>query len=330
MDELCVVVKKAARIPSVLLPLVIFDEYLWLYLFCSGILISIVWSMLRFMNNFINRPLDMVERVEFYMSSYNLSPFLAQQSQIHQYIQLFIDSSMLYLSIPMRRFTRVQNERIFVASICFFSINFMAMYQSGLSTVFVKPMFFKDINSLADLDTSGDIIQIKYAGYLTDVFPQDSNGTIKNLRNKMKLVDTNVSAMNLAANFEKVATITRKSTASLENAHYFISKKLHIIDKECPKNYFLAYMVPVRSGYLERINEILLDIQRFGFIIKWVDEMKFRATLNSKSFPSESTHAKILSLEDLELPFLLLIGGNGLGVVIMVLELLINIRRKRC
>lgn len=330
MDELCVVVKKAARIPTVLLPLVIFDEYLWINLFCSGILIGIVWSVLRFMNNIIKRPSDTVERVEFYKRSYNFSPFLAQQSELRQYAQVFIDTLMLYLSIPMRRFTRVQNERIFISSVCFVSINFISMYQSGLSTVFVKPMYFRDINSLAQLDKSGDIIQVKYAGYMTDVFPENSNGTIKNLHHKMKLIVTDLSSMDLAGRSEKVATITRKSTLSLDNAHYIINRKLHVIDKECPRNYFLAYMVPVNSGYLERINEILLDIQRFGFIKKWINDMNFRATLlNLKSYRFDSSHAKILSLEDLKLPFFVLAGGNGLGVVIIVLELLINIRRKR-
>src|SRR5690349_12926840 len=121
MDELCVVVKKAKRIPSLLLPLVIFDENLWLSLFCSGILIGIIWSMLRFINNSIKRPSDTVESIEFLIQSYNLSPFLAKQSQLRQYTQIFIDSLMLYLSVPMRRFTRVQSERIFISAICFAS-----------------------------------------------------------------------------------------------------------------------------------------------------------------------------------------------------------------
>jgi hypothetical protein len=325
MDELCVVVKKAPRIPAVLLPLVIFDANLWLNLFFAGILIGIVWSLIRCMNNIMRRPLDMPDKIQFYVDSYDFSRFLAHQSQLRQYAQVFVDTWLLFLSIPMRRFTRVQNERIFVASICMTSIVFVSMYQSGLATVFVRPLYFKDITTLAQLDAHGDVIKVKYAGYLTDVFPDDSSDTFRSLRKKMQLVDTEMAAMDLVKENSYVATITRKSTVLLDNSVYFMKKQLHLIDKECPKNYFLAFMVPVNSVYLEKINEILFDIQRFGLIKKWINEINFEATLaNMKSVDYESSAAKVLSLDDLKFPFLVLIGGNSLGIVIIVVELLIG------
>lgn len=88
MDELCVVVKKARRIPSVLLPLVVFDENLWLSLFSAGILIGIVWSLLRFINNATKRPVTFRDRIKFYTGTYNFSYFLAHQSQLRQYLQV--------------------------------------------------------------------------------------------------------------------------------------------------------------------------------------------------------------------------------------------------
>lgn len=325
MDELCVVVKKAARIPSELLPLVIFDDYLWLSLFFAGILIGIVWSLLRFVNNIIKRPLDLLDKVEFYIDSYNFSQFLARQSQFRQYIQVFVDSLLLFLSVPVRRFTRVQNERIFVASVCLISMIFVSMYQSGLSTVFVKPLYFKDINSLAQLDASGVTIKVKYAGYLTDVFPNDTSGTIGNLHEKMLLVETEISAMDLVKNFKKVATITRKSTKYLDNSIYFMRKELHMVEKECPKNYFLAYMVPSHSIFLERFNEILMDIQRFGFILKWINDINYKSTLvNMKTFVEAPGGAKVLSLNDLKFPFYVLFGGSSCSIAVLVTEALFS------
>lgn len=332
MDELCVVVKKAPRIPSELLPLVIFDENLWLNLFFAGILIAIVWSVFRCINNIMRRPPDLADRIQFYIDSYNISRFLAHQSQLRQFAQVFVDSWLLFLSVPVRRFTRVPHERLFVGSVCLISLVFVSMYQSGLATVFLRPMYFKDITSLAQLDATGDVINVKYDGYLTDVFPNDSSATYRNLRNKMKLVTTNFSAMDLVRDLKHIATITRKSTVLLDNANYFMMKQLSLIDKECPKNYFLAYMVPVHSVYLEKINEILLDIQRYGFIMKWINDINFQSTLiNMKSIAGEAAATKVLSLYDLKFPFFVLMLGSGVGGVIMIFEILLNCRtiRKR-
>jgi hypothetical protein len=323
MDELCVVVKKAPRIPSVLLPLVIFDENLWLSLFLAGILIGIVWSLLRFINNKMKRPSNLTDKVEFYIDNYNFSRFLAHQSQLRQYVQIFVDTWLLFLSVPMRRFTRVQNERIFIASVCLMSMIFVSMYQSLITTVFVRPLYFKDINSLEQLDKSGAEIDVKYAGYLTDVFSSDSTDLFKSLNKKMKLVETNESAMDLVRDLKKVATITRKSTILLDNSVYFMKKQLHLIEKECPKNYFVAYMVPVHSVFYDRINEILFDIQRFGFIKKWINDINFEATMtNMKDFHDETPFSKVLSIEDFEFPILLLIAGNILGALMFAIEIM--------
>lgn len=224
----------------------------------------------------------------------------------------------------MRRFTRVSSERVFIGSVCLISMIFVSMYQSLITTVFVRPMYFKDINSLSQLDKAGLEIDVKYAGYLTDVFPRDSTNLYRSLNKKMKLVETNVSAMELVRNGRNLATITRKSTVLLDNAEYFAKKQLHLIDKECPKNYFVAYMLPVHSTFRDTFNSVLFDIHRFGFIEKWISDINFEATMmNMKSFGDDTTHSKVLSVEDFKLPFLVLIGGNSFGGVVFAVELLI-------
>ena len=331
MDELCVVVKKAARIPPELLPLVIFDENLWISLLLAGILIGIVWSALRLVNNVMKQPLAFSDKVQFYIENYNFSHFLAHQSQLRQYTQIFIDSWLVFLSVPMRRFTKVQHERIFVGAVCLVSMVFMSMYQSNLATVLVRPLYFRDINTLKQLDAADLEIQVKYAGYLDDVFPSDTNILFSRLRNKMKLLNTLTPAMDLVLFGEKVATITRKSTVFLDNSIYFVKKKLHVIEKECPRNYFLAYMVPVHSVYLERINEILLDIQRYGFILKWINDITFATTLrNMRNFHAEATKRKVLELNDFKFPFFLLLSGGVLSCLVLMIELTVEvlIRRK--
>jgi hypothetical protein len=199
----------------------------------------------------------------------------------------------------------------------------MNIYQSGLATVFVRPIYFKDIDTLVKLDRSGKEIQVKYAGYMTDVFPNDTSETFRNLRNKMRLVDTKVSAMDLVKYGDEVATITRRSTTLLDNYLFFAQKELYIVD-ECPKKYFISYMVPANSVLLKRINEILFDIHRYGFILKWIDDFNNLYLLRHlKNLTHDGDRVKVLTVKDLRFPFILLAAGNLIGIFILVAELLV-------
>jgi hypothetical protein len=329
MDELCIVVRKAPKIPSELLPLVIFDEILWICLLAAGIFISFIWSFIRYVNNKLNRPMTVDEQEEFYMNQYNFTRWLTRQSQLRHYIQIFIDTWLIFLSVPVRRFTRVQNERIFISSVCLISMIFVSMYQSGMSTVFVKPLYFKDITTLEQLDKSGQQILVKYAGYLDDVFPNDSTPILQNLRQKMKLSTSNKSSMDIVLDVEKTATITRKSTVKLDNSIYFIKNQLFLIERECPKNYFLAFMMPFHSPFMEQVNEILRDIQRYGFIKKWIDDINYENELQNIKKLEVEVARKILSMSDLKFPFLVLISGVLLSTVCFNIEFLVNFLQTR-
>lgn len=297
----------------------------------AGTLIGIVWMLLRYINNRIRRPSRDTDIVAFDMINYNFSPYLASQSNLRQCIQIFIDTWMLFLSIPMRRLTRAQYERIFLASVCLVSIIFVSIYQSGLATVFVRPIYFKDIDSLEQLDKNVKNILVKYAGYLTDVFPNDTSQVYRNLRKKMQLVDTDMMAMDLVKYRSKAATITRESTKLLDNFLYFTRKELHLIDKECPKNYYLAYMVPAKSAYLTRINEILVDISRFGFILKWINDFNYEVEVSHlKDLAMDyAGNTKVLSMSDLKFPFYILIAGSSLSCIAFVCEFVFTFMRRR-
>lgn len=192
-DELCVVVLKSPRIPPELLPLIIFDDLLWLSLFIVGIFIYTFWCLLRWFNNIIKRPSNPAKRVKFNIENYHLSTYLARQSSLCQYAQIFVDLLMLMVQAPMRRFPKMQSERVFICSICLLSIVIVSMYQSGMATVFFKPFYFKDINTLEGLDKSGIEIQVKYLGYMSDVFPNDSSSVYHHMKKKMKFTETTKS-----------------------------------------------------------------------------------------------------------------------------------------
>lgn len=332
-DEVCVAVKKAKRIPPSLLPLVIFEELLWLSLLGAFILIFMFSSIMRYsLKRQIKRLYtysEFPEDAEFLANKnmFNLTNHLARQSNYYQLIELFVDTLILLVSAPMRRFTRSQNERIFITSVCMFSMIFVSIYQSSLATVFIKPIYYKDINSLEQLDESGIPIVVKYVGFLTDTFPENSSRKDQSLHDKMRLYNGTTAALALV-NLTEIATITRKVTVKLDNTEYFEKKQLHLVP-ECPRKYNLAYVVRKHSPFLERFNSLILDIQRYGLINKWIADINFKASLkNLKLYEGQfQATTKVLTMHDLQAPFYALAAGAFTSLMVFLCELIFQMFR---
>ena len=322
------VVKKAKRIPPSILPLVIFEEMLWISLLGAVVLIFVFWSIMRYVLKQQIKRFCMASRfsknAEFVANKkiFNLTNSLAGRPFIYQIMQLFVDTLMLIMSAPMRRFTKSQNERIFITSICLFSMIFVSIYQSSLAGVFITPIYYKDINNMQQLDESGIPIVVKYAGFLTDTFPENSSKIDQNLHDKMKLTNTTVGALALVNNSGKeIATVTRKTTIRLENSVYFQKKNLHLIP-DCPRIYNLAYVVQKHSVYLEMFNFHILDIQRYGLINKWINDMNFGSSLeNLRNHGVEHVAStKVLTMYDLQAPFYVLAAGALFSLLVFLFE----------
>lgn len=234
---------------------------------------------------------------------------------ILQYLQICIDFYMILLSSPLRRFPRVQSERIFIGSVCLLSLNIVSLFQSSLATVFIKPMYYKNIDSLQQFADTSQKILIKYPAMLTDLFPEDSSDTFRTLHSRMftvarpDLTAVNVTNMGLA-------TVTRKTTLKLMKEDTMV----HLIP-ECPRSYNLAYVLAANSVYLDRINSIILDINRFGLINKWIEEANYKVKLESmKINPPSSNIARVLTIDDMQLPFIVLLFGTFIAFLAFCTE----------
>jgi hypothetical protein len=315
-DQLCVVVKKAERIPPELLPLVIFDNFLWIALLAVTFLIYVFWVILRWCTN-LRGPKTIQEKWKFYINEFNLPTHLSRRTVKHQYFQMFLDTWILMLTASLRRIPFNMKERMLIGNICLMSMIFTSMYQSGLATVFFTPSYYKEITNLRQLDESGRLILVKYPGYLSDTFSENSS-----LSKKMRLIDLKVDHMNLVARDKGKATITRKSTTSLDNTKFFLHNILYLVDV-CPRTYNLAYVVPYHSIYLEQINNILLRIQNGGLIKKWISDLvyanKLKILINDDALYSENF--KVLTIVDLQFPFILLHLGIAIGFLVLLVEI---------
>jgi hypothetical protein len=289
-DRLCVMTKRAGRVPAVWVPLMIFPWQLWTALFFIYIVIAITWCILKC----------------FTESSVS-------------FIQTFIDASVLIFSAPFRRFPKVQSERILISSICLFSLIVVAAFQSSLSTVYTKPMYYKNIETLDELDKSGMKINSKYKSFLDDAFSVNSSDLMDRLAKKVVWIQNESIIQRIYKH--KEAGLTRKIQYELS----YKTKNLHLIN-DCPKKYQIAFVVRRNFYFLEEINDVFLRVSEAGIVRKIIRFVSFKTNLAYSMKNPETSTRKIFSLQDLQLGFYALLVGFGIASLTFLVE---NLRRLR-
>ncbi|XP_058811294.1 uncharacterized protein LOC131676190 [Topomyia yanbarensis] len=322
-DELCCLVKKASRIPEYLLPVTIFPPELWGLLFLAGIVCTVAWISIRMAIQAVAASRSRWSQKYRFAYLFNLPDEIRDAPLYRKLIQICIDTYILLLSATYIRFTRSGIERLLLFGILMVSLIFTSVFQSGLSSVFVTPVYYKDINSLQQLDQSGFKIPVKYQGFMDDVFPANYSAMMESLRNKMVLRVTNESMLAQVSRIGTIATVTRKTTLSLDNAIYLSTKQLYMVP-ECPRTYNLAYVVPRHSVLLKRINVLLQRLLNGGLINHWISVMNYNVTLNhwEQVRNSQEPTLKVLTVLDMQFPFYLLVIGLGISTGVFVVELI--------
>ncbi|XP_055615251.1 uncharacterized protein LOC129761552 [Toxorhynchites rutilus septentrionalis] len=320
-DELCCLVKKASRVPEYLLPVTIFPPDVWLLLFFMGIVFTVAWIVIR-----TGIRMKVNYRTVWYQKRrlahlFNLTNRIRDGSLFREWTQILIDTYILLLSAPFQRFTRSGIERLLLFSLMMVSLIFTTMFQSELASVFVHPVYYRDIDSLQQLDQSGFKIPVKYKGYLDDVFPANYSPTMESLRGKITYQPTSEAMLTVVARLGTIATVTRRTTLALDNAIYLSTKQLHMIP-ECPRSYNLAYVVSRHSILLEQINIVLLRMLNGGLVSHWISEMNYNVTIRDWERVRElgEPNFKTLTIVDMQFPFYLLAIGLALSTGVFVVE----------
>lgn len=308
-DKLCCMVKKASRVPALLLPFLTFEIELWLSLVCVALLIICFWSFLRWGNNRIMNYRD-------YPQIYNLPSHIARSNEWRQYAQIFIDSWILMFSSPFRRFTKKPNERILIITVCIVSLIIVSVFSSSLANVYIKPLYFNNIDKLEDLDNRELSIYTKYKGILVDAFQANYSSLHSRLSARSLLTNSSIGNILMTST---AAAFTRESQFEL----YWKQKdKFHLI-KECPKTYGISYVLQQDSIFLDIINEKLGFLRASGIIKNLIVSVRFNLTLNHNiqnrdQFPP---NLKILTINDLQMSFYILIAGSIVGFIVFLGEL---------
>ncbi|XP_055389949.1 uncharacterized protein LOC129618941 [Condylostylus longicornis] len=210
-------------------------------------------------------------------------------------LQIYVDTWIIWVRVGLIKLPKYKSGRIFLLSVSIVSVIFGAIFESSLATVYTKPLFYPDINTLQQLAKKGYKILYKYESMKDDLFPKNVSATYDYLDSKMTLSNKNVSLVKSMVEKKNFASVNRWLGLQLQDSNYFTRKVLHVIP-ECPKLYMLSYVLQKNSPYAERINNLLLEFLASGLLNYWTNQRKLKEYLAHLKEPlNENNFAKITS-----------------------------------
>ncbi|EDV91498.1 uncharacterized protein LOC6568418 [Drosophila grimshawi] len=318
MDDLCLFVQKAQRIPQSVVPLFAVRVDVWLCFLLVGFVCAFIWLCLRGLNLFLR-----IGHGQFEAGG-------VVNSRLHYFSiawRIFIDTWVVWVRVNVGKFPPYNSERIFLASLCLVSVIFGALLESSLATAYIRPLYYQDPNTLAELDASQMPIYIKHPAFKDDLFYGHDSEVYRRLNAKMLLVGEGEDRLiSMVAKNGRFAGVTRSASLELGDRRYIMTHKVHKIP-QCPKTYHIGYVLPKPSPYLDGINTVLLRILAGGLLDHWISEMKERAKWSIHQYPEylaelDMTKWKVLTLKDVQLAFYALTIGCLLASLVWLLELL--------
>ncbi|KAI4504573.1 hypothetical protein M0802_000123 [Mischocyttarus mexicanus] len=293
-DSICVFVPKARKIPKWLRIHHMFEPSIW---FCS-----------------------IISPIIVYLMCYVLLLFTSQRTKVFDRIKLAYKVFQFTVGFPTK-LPRSCPERILLSTLSITNVTIAGLFGGLLYKSLTNDIYYKDINSLSELDASGlPIVFLKYN--LIDVFSDEptESPVLNNLRTKFK---HGVRALHDASFFRNASGLIRKKHFYLTEQSLLnddLSPKLHLV-KECPRNYYLAYPIRKNSYLLEKIDLIIGRLHQAGLLTLWNNRTVMDLIYQRRNAPSRmQVHAgdKFVpfNLEDMQTSFYLLIVGLLLSSIV--------------
>lgn len=287
-DASYIAVRKAPRILSYRPLLKVFNIYIFIYMFCVYLFVSILIITLK--SNGVN--------LEIFFTFFRLC---------------------LANSLPSQSYVEKITKSLFI-SFTFYSLILNTLYLSKLSSILTNPAFEEPLASREDLYINN--LKTIFNHYLEQIYcvvfyASDNPDAIKNcimvnmsvydmLIKEVKEQNNSVlSFISILDTYPHLATRVDYFPTFLDEATLYHS---YILNKNNPKNAVINYWA---TEMIEK-----------GLLIKWWNDMKLISTVESYKYMLDDIHKPftILSLSHLNESFLIIIYGYILSIIIFLLE----------
>ncbi|XP_017769529.1 PREDICTED: uncharacterized protein LOC108557510 [Nicrophorus vespilloides] len=290
-DQLCVEVPKEGRKPGWTSLFATFCPTLWILLYAT--VISFYLCLL------LMRRLDVTDHHR------------------HRSWAIFDVLQVLFDTAPWHHFNNLLSEKIYLVSLLILTLLLNTSFQGSLVNVIRNPRYYKNINTLEELDNSGYLISTSSRN-LRDTFSGSNHPHIQSLDRKLYLKPKG---------FSYQALLSRKTKVQYM---YLIEKEKvtkHMVD-ECPQTYMLAYLVHRDSMFYQDMSKILDKLIEAGLPRKWYKDVIIKLTIKSMQISSkysvDTNQPVVFTLYDLQSSFYILIIGLLCSGVAFAVEILRN------
>ncbi|XP_014489479.1 PREDICTED: uncharacterized protein LOC106752352 [Dinoponera quadriceps] len=298
-DRVCVIVPKASKIPKWLRIYHFFPLSIWIFSMLSHVLTYITWHLLQVFNP------RRTGRVSFLTTVYR---------------------SFLFNCGCPQKLPYSNAERILLSGIFLGNITIVGFFNGMLYKSFANDMYYRDIDSLEDLEASGLPILFTSFG-VSDIFglKKDTDATplIQSLKRKLQ---HGYNAVINAAYYRNVSGLMRKHHFSILNEELVNtdgSPMLHLV-KECPGTYYLSYLLPRNSILREKINTLIARLNQAGLPTLWTSRTIQRTVVKKKLLAKRQENKAdrfvAFSLSDLQTSFFTLLVGLSLSTIVFCHE----------
>lgn len=289
-DKLCIITPKSKQIPKWKNMLVCYKTEVWLSLF-------MVYFVCATFFHFLHK--------------YHLQNQSAGCLPALDMFRVFVLSSV-------NRSPRILTQRLLFVSCLLFSLVILSTFQGLLVTNITSPNYRPDIHTLDELYESN--LQILTESISTKELFKNTETVISR---KIKFYKGSQAEMIRKVLRSEAAMTERESSIRFLAIKYALPNgevQMHMVE-ECPSYYYLAYMVPKHSPYLNGFNSFFRKVLEPGLTQKWYwDSIDIKTRLSHGKSQLQPKTLKLFSLSDLQLAFYILAAGLLLSVLAFVAE----------
>lgn len=306
-DRVCIVVPAAEAIPRWLRTFHYFQPTIWASLLITLIIVSFIWLLLR-----VYHP---------------LAPGYYSQCD-RNYCAVILDTFMVFVGEPLS-LSNILPVRILIGALLLFGVTIMGAFTGTLYHSFTNEMYYRSINTLEELDKTGLSVATASTN-LRDIFgikdvPDDSP-IFPRLRQKLNIYeDTSMPIIQRTANEKNIAAITRETLFTIHQYRYVDNNGrslLHLIP-ECPQTYYLAYVMPANSIFIEPFNSLIISFKEAGLILFWNENTKHESIRHEMNVNGEVGNLKepaAFTIKDMQTCFLILLFGLAGSFITFIIE----------
>lgn len=205
-------------------------------------------------------------------------------------------------------------------------------FQSSLYTAYTKRSSYKNIETLAELDET-ELGIIFYSKSFLNLFGNDPEVHSKTFLSLTKKIftdnDDSEEKLHRTAYRRDVCSIERLSDVDIIIKSKYLddygSPLLNVI-KECPRHYFLTYIVRKGWPFLPKFNQMMERYAEAGLVRFWYDATK-EAFIRNRNIENAKTHflssRKPFTLQDIQTSFYVLIFGHSIAMIVFLIEMFV-------